>query len=326
MNILHRRKCKQTLEVYMTDWLETTKKPQLKPSSYDRVEISCRHQIFNHLGRTRLDRLSPAQIQAVLNELSEQRSFSTVKKAYNNLNSCLELAVQRGDLQRNPLRTVVLPKNKKCYDISSYTKDQIQKIVAEATSCFKNGNYRYRYGWAIVLLLNTGMRVGELLYLKWKDVDLDQRYIHVHGDVSVIKTRSETGSSYAVIEQDTPKTAKSDRYISLNGRAYEALIKLKALIGDSVRVISTRNASIPTPRKIHLTMRHILDRCGIEGAKDIVHALRHTFATELIRQGTDIKVVSELLGHSDVSTTIRIYYHTIEAQRHAAMEKLANFY
>lgn len=326
MNILHRRKCKQTLEVYMTDWLETTKKPQLKPSSYDRVEISCRHQIFNHLGRTRLDRLSPAQIQAVLNELSEQRSFSTVKKAYNNLNSCLELAVQRGDLQRNPLRTVVLPKNKKCYDISSYTKDQIQKIVAEATSCFNNGNYRYRYGWAIVLLLNTGMRVGELLYLKWKDVDLDQRYIHVHGDVSVIKTRSETGSSYAVIEQDTPKTAKSDRYISLNDRAYEALIKLKALIGDSVRVISTRNASIPTPRKIHLTMRHILDRCGIEGTKDIVHALRHTFATELIRQGTDIKVVSELLGHSDVSTTIRIYYHTIEAQRHAAMEKLANFY
>ena len=310
----------------MTDWLETTKKPQLKPSSYDRIEISCRQQIFCHIGATRLDRISPAQIQALLNELSEQRSFSTVKKAYNNLNSCLELAVQRGDLQRNPLRTVVLPKNNKSTDICSYTKDQIRKIAAEATSCYKNGNYKYRYGWAIVLLLNTGIRVGELLYLKWKDVDLEHRYIYVHGDIAVVKTRSEEASSYTVIEQDTPKTKKSNRYIQLNDRAYEALIKLKALIGDSVRVISTKNATIPTPRKIHDTMRHILDRCGIEGAKDIVHALRHTFATELIRQGVDIKVVSELLGHSDVSTTIGIYYHTIDAQKHAAMEKLANFY
>ncbi len=166
------------------------------------------------------------------------------------------------------------------------------------------------------------MRVGELLYLKWKDVNIEQRYIYVHGDVAAAKIEEH----YTLIEQDRPKTAKSNRYIVLNNRAVQALEKLKALIGDSTRVVATKNSTIPATQKIYLTMQQILKRCGIEGTHDIVHALRHTFATELIRQGTDIKVVSELLGHSDVSTTLRIYYHTIEEQKRAAVTALEDFY
>jgi integrase len=321
MNIIHRARRKK-LENYMTEWLEQTKKPTLKPSSYARIEVTCKHQIFSTLGSTRLCNLSPALIQTTLNELSEQRSYSTVKKAYNNLYACLDFAVLRGDLDHNPARTVVLPSNRQIHDISSYSQEQIHRIVKEATSCYKNGRNRYRYGWAIILLLNTGLRVGELLYLKWKDVNIEQHYIYVHGDVSVVRSEEH----YQIIEQDSPKTARSNRYVVLNNNAIQALEKLKVQIGDTTRVVATKNSTLVSPRKIHTTMMQILKRCGIEGAKDIVHALRHTFATALIRQGTDIKIVSELLGHSDVGTTLRIYYHTIEEQKHAAVTVLEDFY
>lgn len=313
---------RKTLSAYMTEWLEQTKKPTLKPSSYARIETTCKQQLFSTLGKTRLCKLSPAQIQSTLNDIAEQRSYSTVKKAYNSLYACLDFAVLRGDLDRNPARTVIVPSNRQPHDISNYNQEQIHSIVEEATSCYANGKNKYRYGWAIVLLLNTGMRVGEMLYLKWKDVNIEQKYIYVHGDVAATKVEEQ----YRLIEQDSPKTAKSNRYIVLNNRAVQALEKLKTLIGNSTRVVATKNNTIPSPQKIHLTMQQILKHCGIEGTHDIVHALRHTFATELIRQGTDIKVVSELLGHSDVSTTLRIYYHTIEEQKHAAVAALEDFY
>ena len=79
------RKGKQTVRAYMTEWLEQTKKPTLKPSSYTRIEVSCKHQIFaTALWNTKLCKLSPTKIQTTLNELSEQRSYSTVKKAYTS--------------------------------------------------------------------------------------------------------------------------------------------------------------------------------------------------------------------------------------------------
>jgi len=317
---------KESVESYMTNWLETVKKPSLKRRSYDRIEQSLKYQIFPEIGSIQLKKLTTDDIQLMLNKISEERSYSTAKKAYDNINSCLNLAVIKGELISNPVMGAVLPKNKVRSDVSSYTEEQVRLIANEAVSLYKNGNVKYRYGYALILILNTGMRVGEALYLKWKDVNLEKRHIYVHGNVSVPKIHDKGRKSYELIEQDSPKTNKSNRYISLNDNAVNALINLRKIIGDSNRVIATANGTITSPHKIYDTMKRILERCEIYGANDIVHALRHTFATMLIRQGVDIKVVSELLGHSDVSTTIRIYYHTIEEQKHSAVQKLDNFY
>lgn len=77
---------------------------------------------------------------------------------------------------------------------------------------------------------------------------------------------------------------------------------------------------------MHKYFRRILDRCYIKNADDIIHSLRHTFATTLILKGVDIKVVSELLGHSDAGTTMRVYYHTIEKQKKKAVSSLEDLY
>lgn len=73
-------------------------------------------------------------------------------------------------------------------------------------------------------------------------------------------------------------------------------------------------------------MESILDRCGITGKTNLVHALRHTFATTLIRNVTDIKVVSEILGHEDVSTTLKVYHHVVDEQKESAVTQLDNLY
>ena len=320
---------KMTVESYMTHWLENVKKPEVKPGSYDRIEQSLTYQIFPVIGHIQINALTSNDVQKMINSILETRSYSTAKKAYNNLNACMELGVQRGEIIKNPVKGVKLPssKSKEKKAVTAYTPDEIEAIVNEAKRTYGNGTPVYRYGYLIILILNTGMREGEPLYLKWKDVDLEKRRIYIHGDVVEVKNRDENAeSSYICIEQETPKTDKSTRYIPLNDNAVEALENLRKLIKDKDRVIATKNHTILSPRKVYRTMENILDRCGITDKTNLVHALRHTFATTLIRNGVDIKAVSEILGHEDVSTTLKIYHHTIEEQKHAAVMTLNNLY
>lgn len=320
---------KMTVESYMTHWLEDVKKPEVKPGSYDRIEQSLTYQIFPAIGHIQINALTSNDVQKMINSILETRSYSTAKKAYNNLNACMELGVQRGEIIKNPVKGVKLPssKSKEKKAVTAYTPEEIEAIVNEAKRTYKNGTPVYRYGYLIILILNTGMREGEPLYLKWKDVDLEKRRIYIHGDVVEVKNRDENAeSSYICIEQETPKTDKSTRYIPLNDNAVEALENLRKLIKDKDRVIATKNHTILSPRKVYRTMENILTACNITNKTNLVHALRHTFATTLIRNGVDIKAVSEILGHEDVSTTLKIYHHTIEEQKHAAVMTLNNLY
>lgn len=320
---------KMTLEAYMTHWLEEVKKPELKPSSYDRVEQSLKYQIFPAIGHIQINALTSNDVQKMINTIINEKSYSTAKKAYNNLNACMELGVQRGEILKNPVKGVKLPssKTKERKEITAYSPEEIAAIVDEAKRTYKNGTPVYRYGYLIILILNTGMREGEPLYLKWKDIDLEKRHIYIHGNVVEVKNRAENAeSSYVLLEQNPPKTDKSTRYIPLNDNAVDALEHLRKIIKDKDRVIATKNHTITSPRKVYKTMECILKKCGITDKENLVHALRHTFATTLIRNGVDIKAVSEILGHEDVSTTLNTYHHVIEQQKHSAVMTLNNLY
>lgn len=323
--------CRMSVKDYMNHWLYTVKINELKPASFDRVEQSCKYQIYPYIGDLQVQALTSDDIQQMLNAVAKTHSRSTVKKAYNNLNSCLNLGVARNEILRNPAIAVTLPSSasaaKPVKEIRPFTENEIAAIVDECKRTCKNGNIADRYGYAFLLILNTGMRLGEALYLKWKDVDFENKTIYVHGNVTEHKSRTNgEADGYVISEQETPKTKKSIRYINLNSKAIDALEHLREIIGDDERVIATENHSIVSPHNMHKYFRNILDRCYIKNVDDIIHSLRHTFATTLILKGVDIKVVSELLGHSDVGTTMRIYYHTIEKQKKKAVCQLEDLY
>lgn len=224
---------KMTVSTYMSHWLEEVKKPELKPGSYDRVEQSLKYQIFPAIGHIQINALKSNDVQKMINTIISEKSYSTAKKAYNNLNACMELGVQRGEILKNPLKGVKLPssKVKERKEITAYSPEEIAAIVEEAKRTYNNGSPVYRYGYLIILILNTGMREGEPLYLKWRDVDIEKRHIYIHGNVVEVKNREENAeSSYVLIEQDTPKTDKSTRYIPLNDNAIDALENIRRLI------------------------------------------------------------------------------------------------
>lgn len=324
--MLFEKQNNNTVEEYMTKWLINTKRPSLKRSSYDRVEQSLNYQIFPAIGKIKLKKLTADDIQMMLNDLAERSSYSTTKKAYVNLKSCLDLAVLKGDIKKNPILSVVLPKNNKSDEtVVYYSPEQARAIAAEAISTYNNGSFKYRYGYFIVFMLNTGLRVGEALALSWSDVDFTNKIVYVHNSVSSVKTRGDSSMKYEKIV-NSPKSRNSVRYVPLNKTALDALVKIHAIMGDNDRIVTTENGLLVDPSAIHRTMSRILKNCGINGKKDVVHALRHTFATLLLRQGTDIKVVSEILGHSDISITMKFYYHVIEEQKKTAMTKLDEIY
>lgn len=113
-----------------------------------------------------------------------------------------------------------------------------------------------------------------------------------------------------LIEQGAPMTDSGNRYIPLTDGAVQALVNLKETIRDKDRVVATSAHKAVNPSNIRRTMENILKRCddkSVLNVKNKVRALRHTFAASLIRRGVDIKAVSEVLGHSDVTTILNIY-------------------
>ena len=294
---------KVTLSELLTDWLQNIKKYELKASSYDRVEYTINHNISPYIGYLQISSIKPNDIQRYINNLTDiGYSYSTIKKAYNAINASLRFAVERDYIIKNPCASVHLPKQKQRpkYDIEFFTDTEVYSITESATSRFKTGNYRYKHGYAIILLLNTGMRVGELLALKWKNVDFVNKQIFITETRSQVIDRTNNNQKYVMVDRST-KTQSSCRYIPINSKSLEALMYFKSLGYSNPYVMANSDTGLITYRNLFRVLENILDSNGINHGS--LHTLRHTFATRLFKKGVDIKVISELLGHSDISIT-----------------------
>lgn len=318
---------KTTVEEYMNDWLLHTKQHELKPSSYDRLEETCKYQIYPFIGYCQMHELTAAHIQKLINSLTEKGySYSTIKKAYNALHSCLALAYERDEIKKNPFVGISLPKQakKEISDIVYFSEKEVALIEKYALERYGTGKYKYDNGWFIILLLYTGLRVGELLALKWENVDFNRKSLRVSGNLKQVKNRdANSNKSYKVIEQ-TPKTKSGNRIVPLADKAIEALDYLGKNRKSGKYVAVTKNGSSVSARNIDRTFRQIIKATGIKKTCG-VHSLRHTFASMLFKRGVDVKTVSEILGHSDVSVTYNIYIHIIEEQKFAAINLLNEF-
>ena len=310
-----------TVRTYFTAWMKEYQFHKLKPSSYDRLESTVVNHIFPYMGNMKVDKVTRNHIQGLVNQLYGEKnlSYSSIKKVYVALNACYKHALIDGTVLRNPCVGISLPtaseRTKEVVSLSEEEVEQLRTAIMNAsTSC--------TYAHAYLLILNTGMRMGEALSLKWEDVDFSNKTITITKNNILSKKRDENGErlgGYELRTQDSTKTASGNRTIPLNRSAEAALLELKKGNHTPHVIVNSRQHTV-LPSNFERSFQGILKRA--EMAPYGIHALRHTFASMLFSKGVDIKIVSKLLGHSSVKITYDTYVHLFEKDLEGVTEVL----
>lgn len=333
----HRLELRQKLDIqngtcfgeYANYWLTEIIKNSVKPTSFMRKEQVVKYQVLPYIGDCDMTELTSADIQTLLNNLNASYSYSTTKKAYEAINGCFKHFCKTTHWDHNPCDGVIVPttKKKQVSDIRFLSTKQIVDFENEATRSYGNGTPVYKWGYLFVVLLYTGMRVGEMLALEWNDVDFDRKTVTVTKD-AVEVPNEQKGSGRVILIQDTPKTDSSNRVIPLNSKSEYAFLQLRKLTGNEKYVCASSNHNVLRLYNLNKTYHRILQSCGIEKTANSgfgIHSLRHTFATMLFRNGCQTKLVSKLLGHSDTAITEKIYIHIIQEQEAKAINDLDSY-
>lgn len=317
----------RTFREFADEWVNVILKPKVKPLSYQRKVSTLENQVYPHIGNIPISKLTHSKIQKMINDLNESGlSYSTIKKAYEAVSGCMRYYRIETSTSFNPCEDITLPEanRKEDSDIEFFTKEERIRIVEEATRTYQDGKHVYRLGWMFVLMLYSGMRVGEVCALTWDDIDFSARTINVRKNAVEVREKDEDGESHSVlITQNSTKTRSGTRIIPMTEKAYHALSKLQKITGDCEYIISSSKGKRIRPSRIDRSFHLILDAIGLKRVG--VHTLRHTFATMLFHNGCEVKVVSELLGHSNTKITENIYIHVIQEQKVKAIQSIDKF-
>ena len=307
---------RQTVKQYLTNWYKSMK-PQVRISSYRRYGDYINH-LIPALGHASLSKLTPQHLQVFYNKkLAEGLSSTTVHGIHSMLHRALKDALQMGLLHRNVSEMLRPPRrgNREMMPLSVIEMQRFLEVVRDD-----------RFYALYVLALSTGMREGELLGLRWQDVDLPRRIVQVRMNVQ------ETLGRYIIAET---KTAYSRRTVALTQAAVDALaehwqkqqqvkIEMGSMWTDNDLVFPNGYGGIMIPHNItRRSFKRYLVKAGL--SRDVrFHDLRHTAATLLLASGVNVKVVSEMLGHSDVSITLRVYAHVLPHMQQSAVAAMDN--
>ncbi len=322
----------ERLSGYIENWLIISKFGKIKDSSYDILERVFNNQIKNSvIGQKKIKDITIDDMQKFIDDISRNYSDSIVKKTIEILKPSIKKAVVEQKIRFNPMDFVVIPKKNNIINIEDeekeqmYSEEEIEKITEVCMGYYginTRNTKRYRYAPAYILLLNTGLRVGELVALTWKDIDFTKRIIRVNKTVSTIKNRNRFESDNQKVNViTTTKTKKSNRVIPMNETAclvLKELMKRQQEMGiKSDYVISTKEGNPMLVRVLEQTFSRICQENYIDYKG--IHSLRHTFGSVLVKKGVDIKVISEILGHSTVQFTYDRYIHIINEMKAEAV-------
>ena len=321
---------KKALQDSMQNWLQVFKFPSVEQTTYDRCECSAKNQIYPLLGDKPVGDITAADIKNLLNYwMNKGYAYTTVKKVYVVLNEYFRYLYREELIPKNPMANVKMMKKSnflsaqdkedlpECETVTIFTPEEIEKFKAEAFSTFKDGKRKYQQAAAYILMLNTGLRTGELLGLLNSDIDLKRKTLTVRQGVKEVYKRSGAeAESGREIKVGKPKSATSKRTVPLNRTAVEMIEDLRrdAYFGENTPLVADGSGGYTKPVNLRKRFYRILKAAGI-GQKGL-HSLRHTFATNLVNgqkqpDGTikalSPRQVADLLGHSTSQIT-ELYY------------------
>ena len=212
---------KVSLEEYLNNWLSVYKRAELKNTSYDRLESTARNHVIPNFGYLQMADITADDIQPFFtNARDSGLSYSSVKKIYDCLNSMFNFATARDDIRKNPMLLVTKPKSEHYSknEIRFFTEKESKRISEECGRQYATGRLVYPYGDAFILIQNTGLRMGEMIGLEKRDVDFENKKLHVRGNMVPVRNRDKNGNLLpgSTMAFDSTKTYSGERYIPLN--------------------------------------------------------------------------------------------------------------
>lgn len=295
-------------------WLNCYTKPFVKIRTYLKYEYVLNQHINPYLGNILLELVDEKVIHEYICYLLNKKnkvnnlnlSINTIYGIVQVLKQGFKLAFKLDLIIKNPTLNIKLPKLEE-KEVLALTRDE-QKRIEKYCLESKKQNYI-----GIIICLYTGIRLGELLALTWEDIDFNKRIISINKTSYSVKVNN----VYKIII-DKPKTAKSIRVIPVPTKLLDILLSYKNK-SNFKYVVCNKKESILENRSYQRTFKLILNKCNIKQYN--FHCLRHTFATRALELGVDVKTLSEILGHTNVSITLNRYAHSLLEHKMKEMSK-----
>lgn len=291
----------KTLYDAIGEWMTQYKANSVKPTTYDRLETSLRTLASYRIAEMDVLSIRTEDLQACINSMVEDGyALTTIKKQYHLVTGYLKFANTEGVIPRPIYNNVKLPTQqavkKKRREVLGYShseQDALRHVLRSQA----------RPGYAAALLmLETGLRVGECLALTWEDIRWERRAVHIG------KTLIRITNHRRMEVQDGAKSFTSNRTIPLSTNAYALLEGLRAETKDGHGYIFQGKDGRPLSYEV---MRYQIQLACAQANVPYLgqHVFRHTFATNCYERGCDVKILSKLLGHADVTVTYNVYIH-----------------
>ena len=302
-----------TVDAWFDYWINTIKENSIRYHTRRNHNTRYRYNIKPVLGKMMLQDVKPVHCQEVLSRMANQYANSTVKLTRITMHGMFDAAVEYEILEKNPVKkSVKCEDGKASKDSRVMTREEQIRFLAAAKGTSNYNQY--------ALMLQTGLRIGELTGLQWEDIDFTGRVLHVKRTMDYVKREWKTGK---------PKSKAGNRVIPLTPEAIAILqnqkqktLSNKVVALEFVNFVFINRNGQPTKRS---TYNHDLNRLSRKAGIDLIHlhTLRHTFATRCVEAEMKPKTLQGIMGHSDIATTMNLYVHVLEDESKKEVEKIA---
>ena len=308
-----------TVATWLRTWYELYAKPNVRVATANRYELMIETYTIPRIGSVKLTKLTSRQLQKLYKDLMENGrvhvgkdhstglSSTTVRSVHLMLHCAFDRAVRERLIPRNPTEDCIAPKARKV---------EMKILPQEDIKAYLDAARERNLLPMFYLELVSGLRKGELVALRWDDLDTAQRTI----SVSKQYVRNPDGS----LELSRPKTENSVCQVSIPQTAVDLLVQEhEKHPGNPYMFPSPLTGEMYHPDSVVNLHKKILKDAGLEHLR--FHDLRHTFATTALQNGVDVKTVSSMLGHYDAGFTLRTYAHATSRMQEEAAEKMGSF-
>lgn len=298
-------KSMMTYSEWVTQWKKEIQKT-IKLSTYSNYCYKLSRYLLPHLGTTPLYQVTSERIQEIIDIfMKEKLSPSSIQIIHCLLKKTLNDAKKQGLLYQNPCDAVKLPKRipRKVRALTIEQQRSLLKVVDKSDD---------NKDQAVILALNTGMRIGEIAALKWSDIDFNRGIISITQTCNRVKS---SDNQRTIVNYDAVKSSASHRIIPMNQKVWKLLKRLKEK-SDAEFVFSIGDKGCE-PRVLTYHFHQLRKKARLENIH--FHQLRHTFATRCLEAKVGITSVSALLGHASTKMTLDVYSDSMLEERVTAV-------